>query len=599
MHRIKKIAFSLLALSIAACATERAAPLPDTPVPAVTSRPKPRSVGPVPITDAEQGLRTAILAYQAGNSNAALLAARSVGEQYPDTFWYKRSLFVVEQAFIQADRPSDADAAMLRVRAEYPEMADYALSLLADYHYAGRRFTQAAALYQDLVDAYPKSSLAARAAFRTGQSLLEAYAFSQAAQHLEAFFQNKPRSELAADAGVGLGLALLALGRIDDAVGVYRDVWMKYPGTAADQEAVKALAMLSGSGIAVAAWTGEELYERGRNLFRTAQYDKTVDAFGKLLEVEPKTSRRAEALLRTGISQYNLGKRGDSALMLERLVSEYPGDERAAEALYWLGRSYSKLGDRERAVKTFQKLLSRHPDSEWADDGLFVTGNIYREAGEMKKALTFYGRLSSEYPDSRFADSSIWWMAWSLYSAGEYGKADQKLQELVNRYPRSFLVNQARYWQGRIAERTGSPEKAAAYYAKVQKHGTYTYYGYRAAERLARPGGEAKAVVADPVVQVSAACEDPNCSEDPLASFDTDDGPPVWSEETRQLLTTQPSFRKTLELMHLEMRKEAAAELWYLQDRLPRKQGSADRAVQGLLRTGRLLPLAAPGAPEL
>ena len=191
---------------------------------------------------------------------------------------------MTEQALIQADRPDDADAAMLRVRAEYPEMADYALSLLADYHYSGRRFSQAAALYQDLADGYPKSSLAVRAAFRRGLALVEAYAFGPAAEAMETFLQNNPRSEFAPEAGFALGQALLALGRIDDAGRAYRDIWVKYPGTPSEQPAVKALAMLSNSGIDVAGWSGEELYERGRNLFRTAQYDKAVDAFGKLLE---------------------------------------------------------------------------------------------------------------------------------------------------------------------------------------------------------------------------------------------------------------------------------------------------------------------------
>ena len=582
MQCINKTAFLLATLILAACATERAVPLPDNsaPVPAAPPRSsarRPAATAPsVPLQEPEQGLRTVIEAYRTGNTRSVIAAANALAERYPGSAWYKRALFVTEQSFIQADLADEADAAMLRVRAEYPEMADYGLSLLADYHYSGRRFTQAAALYQDLADAYPKSSLAVRAVYRRGQALLEGYAYAPAADLLEAFLQNNPRSEFAPDAGIALGQALLDDGRFNDAVAAYRDVWVKYPGTPADQEAVKALAMLSVSGIDIAAWTGQELHERGRNLFRTAQYDKAVEAFGKLLAVEPKTPHRAEALFQTGLSQFKLGKRGDAAVVLERMVADYPGDERAAEALYWTGKCYSKLGDRDRAVKTFQKLLARHHDSEWADDALFVMGNIHREANDMKKALTFYSRLASDYPESRFADSSMWWMAWSLYNAGEYRKAEQKLQDLARRYPRSFLANQALYWQGRIAERTGNPEKAAALYTRVAKRAGYTYYGYRALERLARANtGDRPAQAVDAAVEAAAPCTEPSCPDvDPLVSYETDDGPPVWTEETRQLLTTQPSFRKTLELMHLEMRKEAAAELWYLQDRLPRKQGA-------------------------
>jgi hypothetical protein len=71
-------------------------------------------------------------------------------------------------------------------------------------------------------------------------------------------------------------------------------------------------------------------------------------------------------------------------------------------------------------------------------------------------------------------------------------------------------------------------------------------------------------------------CDAEPCSEDLLTAYDTDAGPPVWTEETRQLLAAEPSFKKTLELMHLDMRKEAAAELWSLQERRPRA-----RAPQG------------------
>jgi TolA-binding protein len=111
-------------------------------------------------------------------------------------------------------------------------------------------------------------------------------------------------------------------------------------------------------------------------------------------------------------------------------------------------------------------------------------GNIYREANDMKKAVMFYRRLAEDYPESKFADSAIWWEAWAYYIAGDYKRTEQTFQELIFRYPRSFLVNQARYWQGRAAEKKGDASRAAAYYGKVIGRAPYTYYGYRASERL-------------------------------------------------------------------------------------------------------------------
>jgi soluble lytic murein transglycosylase len=534
----------------------------------------------VPENDPEKGFKSLLDAYKAGNYQLALVIAGQVAEQQPGTAWYRRSLFIVEQVLIRMDLPPQAGAAMLRVKAEYPEMADYAVLALADYHFAKSRFTQAAALYQDLTEHYPKSSLAARAAFQRGQALLGCSAFAPAGEALENFLRDYPRSESAPDAWLGLGRALVAEARPNEAVRIYRDIWVSYPESPAEQEALKALAGLAASGVAVEDWSGSEWFERGRNLFRTSQYEKAAEAFGKLLEKSPDSPNRAEAVFRIGVSRFYTGRRADAAAMLEKFIKDNPRDQRIAEALYWIGKSYSKLGEREKAIKTFQKLLESYGDSDWADDALFLSGNIYREANDMKKGLLFYRRLVSLYPESKFADSAIWWNAWAYYRAGEYGNAERTLQELINAYPRSFLVSQARYWQGRIAEKTGNNAKASAYYARVLKQAPYTYYGYRAAERIANVGNANETMQAEDSGETADdSCgdgpgEEAGCRQDQLFPADLDDGPPVWTEETKQLLAAEPSFKKTLELVHLDMKKEAAADLWYLQDRLPRKRGT-------------------------
>ena len=473
----------LLFFLLTACAPVMVAPPVTSELP--QRRPAPKTYSLQTLTDAEQGLRSALDLYKAGNFEAVLLVCRQVAELYPDTAWYQRSLFLTEQALIQLDRAAEADAAMLRAQAEYPELADYAVSILADYHFSKARYTQAAALYQQVLERHPKSFLTERAAYQRARALLGASFTLPAIEAFENFLQDHPRSEFAPDSGVGLGRALLADARPVEAARAFRAVSVSYPGTAADQDAATGLAELSAAGVEVADYTIGELYERGKNLSRTLQHDKTVETFRILLEREPNPPHRAEVLLKMGIALYNLGKRGDAAVVLEKLVKDYPAQEQTAEALNWLGRSYSKLGEYEKGIRTFQKIISSYPEGEWADDALFYIGNIYREANDLKMALTFYGRLASEYPESKFADSAIWWRAWGYYGAGEYKKTEQTLQQLVSSYPRSFLAHQARYWQGKTAEKRDDPARAAVYYRRVLQKGPYTYYGYRAAERLA------------------------------------------------------------------------------------------------------------------
>jgi soluble lytic murein transglycosylase len=568
MHFAKKIIFVLVLFLLTSCAAQQAPPLPSA-ADAVPPRPAPK---PVSISDPEQGLKSAVDAYKAGNGDTALIISRQIIEQYPDTPWYRRSLFLAEQALIQLDRPAEADAAMLRVQAEYPELADYSLSILADYHFTSGRYTEAAALYQLTTQRYPKSFLAVRCSYRRALALLESYAYATAAESFEKFIQDNPRSEYSPDAEIGLGRALTAEADLKGAVRAYQDVLIKYPGNSADQEAERSLAELRSGGVEVPELTSDELYERGQNLFRTSQYDKAAATFTKLLATDPQNVNTPEILLRTGIILFNLGKRQEAIATLEKMVKEYSHDQRVPEALYWIGKSYSKLGDREKGVRAFQKILDSYLGSEWTDDALFLLGNIYRETNDVKKALTCYGRLAADYPESKFADSAIWWKAWAYYIAGDYKRTDQAFQELIVRYPRSFLVNQARYWQGRAVEKRGDTSRAAAYYGKIIKRAPYTYYGYRASERMLTLDLSGFAAVSALDTGVNDVPENLD-GTDHLNSFDLDDGPPVWTADAFKTLSAEPSFKKSLELMYLDMRKEAAAELWLLQDRLPRKRG--------------------------
>jgi soluble lytic murein transglycosylase len=560
---------------LAGCATPQppaAAPLDALSAPMVTVSSQSKKPLPI-IASPEEGFRIALEAFKVGEMETAGLYAESVIEQYPATPWQKRSLFLLGRTFIARDMTADAEKVMLRIPTEYPDLADYALFHLAEHYFSGKRYPDAIGLYQRLISNYQSSSLVARASLRKAQALHEAGLFRDAAAVYESTLSDFLRSEQAPEAGLGLGRALADAGDLPASVRAFLDVRVRYPGNGNDAEVEKALAALAVRGAQVPKLTADEHYERGKNLFRAMQYDKAVESFRAALEADPSHPQRADILLRSGIALYNLGRRPEAASTLERLLKARLPDCRCAEALNWLGKSYSRLGLRDEAVETYLKLVRMYPESEWSDDALYLTGNVYREANDMKKALKYYRQLVAEYPESSLADSAIWWQGWAYYNAGDYRKAVQTFQELVSRYPRSFLVNQALYWQGRGAEKSGDRDKAMRYYRRAVNRGPYTYYGYLAAERLAGNDLPVLSAADEPIVKepVPDDIDLPQEGDQDLSDLD---GPPVWTNEAIVALSTYPAYRKTLELMYLGMKKEAAAELWSLQELLPGRHGA-------------------------
>jgi len=216
-------AAAALLLVLAGCATAPApgiitavpAPLPTPPSPARKQLPE--------ISSPEEGFSLAMEAFKVGDLETSGLFAESVMERHPDSIWQKRSLFLLGRTLLGRDVTVEAEQALLRVPVEYPDLADYALFLLAEHDAAKKRYPEAVSLYQRLIDSYPSSVLLARASLRKAQVLYDAGSFREAAAAFERVLKDHARSEQAPEAGLGLGRALAAAGDLPAAVRTYLD----------------------------------------------------------------------------------------------------------------------------------------------------------------------------------------------------------------------------------------------------------------------------------------------------------------------------------------------------------------------------------------
>jgi len=92
------LAFVLMTLTACVSAKSNSPGFANT----VLSPPRPLKQ-PAPVisalkTEPERDFKLVIDAYKSGNADETLLMSRSVAVQYPNTPWYKRSLFLTERA---------------------------------------------------------------------------------------------------------------------------------------------------------------------------------------------------------------------------------------------------------------------------------------------------------------------------------------------------------------------------------------------------------------------------------------------------------------------------------------------------------------------
>ncbi|HWR73188.1 MAG TPA: hypothetical protein VN604_08460, partial [Nitrospirota bacterium] len=161
MNFLKHITVAAVLAFFSGCA----AGIATAPADGVQLLPRPESL----VAGAEEGFRQALAAERSGDADASYRLSRQVAEQFPNTVWYQRALFLMERALIRLESTNEAEAMMLRIQQEYPELADYAVLLLADHHASRSRFTRAGALYQHLADRWPGSFLAQRSRYQQGR----------------------------------------------------------------------------------------------------------------------------------------------------------------------------------------------------------------------------------------------------------------------------------------------------------------------------------------------------------------------------------------------------------------------------------------------
>ncbi|HZK60708.1 MAG TPA: tetratricopeptide repeat protein, partial [Anaerovoracaceae bacterium] len=139
----------------------------------------------------------------------------------------------------------------------------------------------------------------------------------------------------------------------------------------------------------------EEAYlEKGNFEGETGNYDKAIEYFDKVIEINPENDW---AWQNKGVSLSNLGREEEAIECYDRALELNPQNDRAWENK---GVSLSNLGREEEAIECFDEVLSLNPqnDRAWERKGLSLS-NLDRE----EEAIECYDRALELNPQNDWA----------------------------------------------------------------------------------------------------------------------------------------------------------------------------------------------------
>ncbi len=184
--------------------------------------------------------------------------------------------------------------------------------------------------------------------------------------------------------------------------------------------------------------------------------EQPVAALAPLVPVRKGTIYKASRL----ISQ----KKYESARnLLTRFIRYNKGSRTLGQAQYLTGKCLERQGKLSLAVQAYLKVPQLQPGTSWADEGLFRAG-------------------------------------WCLYKLKNYPRALKHWQDIPKKYPQSDYAETATFWQAKAHQAMGDSGAARAIYMELAAQCQYTYYGWRAREKL---NGYGDSLSSDKIAQIA------------------------------------------------------------------------------------------------
>lgn len=326
----------------------------------------------------------------------------------------------------------------------------------ADLLYQESRFTEAAAVYSELLNEFGQNAeganfylMLARAQYKDGK-------FEAALQSLSTLQKNYEDESSRAEALFLKAEISYALGKFNDALQGYARLVKKYPGHAKVFDAEMGL-----------GWT----------YFELKQYARAADNFRKILRNYKKSQEQAKAYLALGAAQYNLRDLDGALASYRKIMNAFPQEQtEAAEARYQVAWLKFRRNEFSEADKEFRQYLSGKEVPREAEAKYFAALCKF-QLGDYKSAEA---ELAAIYLDKAalpwIKEKSLADLAKARIALKDFVSARDAYLRLTEEFPESQGREEAYYQVVQLSLKAGDEKKAAsAHQALKEKPGSVWY----------------------------------------------------------------------------------------------------------------------------
>lgn len=364
---------------------------------------------------------------------------------------------------------------------------------------------------------YTKSEFRFRAGYRRADIFMDAGQYQAAIELYQVTLKERPPPEVASACLYFLGEALLETGEKSKAIKTLEQLRKSYAGSEFDSYALLKLGDLyaretDDSEKAMSLYRAaaekpvsdrvgaEALFQIAEMHFGKEEYDKSADAYAKLMSRYPEDPRASEARLQAGWAAHNSGKYAEALRYISTAI-DADGLDDVSHGLYLKANCERQLMKNEEAVATYRALISGHTESTFRDAAQYEQALTYHKMGKFEEAVAaasrvdvsgklakdvywllaesysllkqedeaiqYYRLLAREFPKSKIAGDATYRLAHHLQADGEYKEASAFFGQVAANFPESELAPQALFASAFCLQKLGQHEGAARDWAAL------------------------------------------------------------------------------------------------------------------------------------
>ncbi len=266
--------------------------------------------------------------------------------------------------------------------------------------------------------------------------------------------------------------------RFEQAANAYLDIWIQYPETDSRDAADTALGSLEAR-LGHTMRSAAEYRKRGDVLFQLRNNEAALDAYERAIAAEPSLTERRRAERKRAQTLFRLRRYPEAARAFGRLPAD---DEIAIE----IARAHARSGDVPGAIRELEA-IGKRTRSAHSVQANYLAG-LLADEDDPVRARSFFDQTIARGGVTSYANAAIWRLGWSAYRAGEFAEAIRYFDRLI-RSDKGLSGLGPRYWRARAIERSGG-SGAAAIFASIAGEFPFSYYGWRALQRVQHSLGD-------------------------------------------------------------------------------------------------------------